>query len=84
MIKTTAEEILADLPAPLPATRFQMANQDFINENPEFKKVFKDMQRFAKDKDQLSAFAFAMRVLESLTGYTDLSAWVLGQFDLEF
>lgn len=79
-----AEEILAALPAPPPATRFQKANQEYIDVNPEIKKVFKEVQRFAKDKDQLSAFASAMRVLESLTGYADLSAWVIGQFDLEF
>jgi len=80
----TAEEMLATLPESLVATRFQRANQEYINNYPEIKKKFKDMQRFAKNKDQLSAFDSAMRVLESLTGYTDLSAWVLGQFDLEF
>lgn len=80
----TAEEILATLPAPSPATRFQKANQEYINENPELKKVFKEMQRFAKEKDQLSAFASTIRVLEALTGYADLSAWVIGQFDQKF
>lgn len=80
----TAEEILAALPASLAATRFQKSNQEYISDNPEIKREFKNMQRFAKDKDQLSAFASAMRVLESLTGQTDLSAWVIGQFDLEF
>jgi hypothetical protein len=42
------------------------------------------MQRFAKEKDQLSSFTSAMRVLEALTGYPELTAWVIGQFDLNF
>lgn len=42
------------------------------------------MQRSAKDKDQLSAFSSALRLLEALTGHTDLAARTLGQFDLEF
>lgn len=78
------KEVLATLPAPPPATRFQKSNQEYINDNLELKKAFKEMQRFAKDKDQLSAFASAVRVIEALTGYPDLSAWVIGQFDLNF
>ena len=80
----TDEEMFVTLPTLLAATRFQKANQEFIDSNPEIKKKFKDMQRFAKNEDQLSAFDSAMRVLESLTGYPDLSAWIIGQFDLEF
>jgi hypothetical protein len=37
------------------------------------------MQRFAKEKDEFSALASAVRVLEALTGHNYLSTWVLGQ-----
>lgn len=69
---------------PTVVTEFQMKNQQYIKSNPEVKKVFKEMQKFAKAKDQLSAFTSAVWMLEKLTGYQELTSWVVGQFDLDF